>query len=218
MAAVRHNLPASLTSFIGRETELAELKTRLADTRLLTLTGVGGGGKTRLSLELARSVVHLFPDGVWLVELGPLMDGDLVPHSVAAAVGVRGVAGQTTIDALSTRLGARRSLLVLDNCEHLLRTAYIAMNLAVVALEQGQPTEALAYLDEASRIAAEFGDKALLAGYSKAFWAWRQRWSSMNAPSVWAELLLRSVTQSARRSRLHGDPSLGAGWKFHGRH
>src|SRR5579859_3527624 len=71
-AKVRHNLPASLTSFVGREGELAHLLNRLADARLLTLTGVGGCGKTRLALELARAVLDRYPDGVWLVELGPL--------------------------------------------------------------------------------------------------------------------------------------------------
>ncbi len=120
LGTVRHNLPASLTSFIGRERELADLQARLADARLLTLTGVGGCGKTRLALELARAVLDQYPDGVWLVELAPLSDAELVPHSVAAVVGVRETAGQSTVDALGTRLRARRLMLVLDNCEHLL--------------------------------------------------------------------------------------------------
>ncbi|HLZ30278.1 MAG TPA: AAA family ATPase [Chloroflexota bacterium] len=120
LGTVRHNLPAFLTRVIGRERELADLQARLADARLLTLTGVGGCGKTRLALELARVVMDHYRDGVWLVELAPLGDAELVPHSVAAAVGVHETAGQPTIDALGTRLRTRRLLLVLDNCEHLL--------------------------------------------------------------------------------------------------
>ena len=116
----RHNLPAALTSMIGRESEMADVQARVGVARLLTLTGVGGCGKTRLALEVARAVRNRFPDGVWLVELGPLADPVLVPHSVAAVVGVREKAGQSTVDALATRLRARRLLLVLDNCEHLL--------------------------------------------------------------------------------------------------
>jgi non-specific serine/threonine protein kinase len=118
--SARHNLPASLTSFIGREHELADVQARLADGRLLTLTGVGGCGKTRLALEVARALLDRYSDGVWLVELGPLADPTLVPHSVAAVVGVRESAGQSTVAALAARLRTRRLLLVLDNCEHLL--------------------------------------------------------------------------------------------------
>ncbi len=99
---------------------MADVQARVGVARLLTLTGVGGCGKTRLALEVARAVRNRFPDGVWLVELGPLADPVLVPHSVAAVVGVREKAGQSTVDALATRLRARRLLLVLDNCEHLL--------------------------------------------------------------------------------------------------
>jgi non-specific serine/threonine protein kinase len=118
--SVRNNLPAPLTSFIGRERELAEVQARLADSRLLTLTGVGGCGKTRLALAAARSVLDRYPDGVWLVELGPLADPALVAHSVATVVGVRETAGQSTANALAARLRDRRLLLLLDNCEHLL--------------------------------------------------------------------------------------------------
>jgi len=88
----------------------------------VTLTGVGGCGKTRLALEVSRAVLDQYPDGVWLVELGPLADVALVPHSVAAVLGVRQAAGQTSISALTTRLRERRLLLVLDNCEHLLES------------------------------------------------------------------------------------------------
>jgi predicted ATPase/DNA-binding CsgD family transcriptional regulator/transcriptional regulator with XRE-family HTH domain len=116
----RHNLPASLTSFVGRDCELADVQARLADARLLTLTGVGGCGKTRLALEVARTSLHQYRDGIWLVELAPLADPALVQQRVSAVVGAREMAGQSIVSALAARLRSRRVLLVLDNCEHLL--------------------------------------------------------------------------------------------------
>jgi predicted ATPase len=117
---VRHNLPTPFTSFVGRERELGDLQARLAEVRLLTLTGVGGCGKTRLALEVGRTVLERYRDGVWQVELGPLADAALVPRSVAAGMGVHETAGQSMVSALAARLKGRRLLLVLDNCEHLL--------------------------------------------------------------------------------------------------
>jgi len=84
--ASRHNLPISVTSFIGREQELLETVRRLSDARLLTLTGVGGCGKTRLAIEVSRTVLDRYPDGVWLVELAPVADANLVLHLVANAL------------------------------------------------------------------------------------------------------------------------------------
>jgi predicted ATPase/DNA-binding SARP family transcriptional activator/DNA-binding NarL/FixJ family response regulator len=119
-SAGRHNLPAGRTSFIGRERELVEVKRALAMTRLLTLTGVGGSGKTRLALEVARDLVGAYPDGVWLAELAPLADPGLVPQAVARALGVKEQPGQPLTDTLAETLRTKRTLLVLDNCEHLL--------------------------------------------------------------------------------------------------
>jgi transcriptional regulator with XRE-family HTH domain len=116
----RHNLPVPVTRLVGREQELGEVVRRLIDARLLTLTGIGGCGKTRLALEVARAALGHYPDGVWLVELAPVADPTLVPHLVATAVGVREAAGQTITSALTTALRNRHLLLVLDNCEHLL--------------------------------------------------------------------------------------------------
>jgi predicted ATPase len=99
---------------------LADVRARLAETRLLTLTGVGGCGKTRLALEVARAVLDRYVDGVWLVELASLADPDLVPYSVAGVVGGRESAGQSTVSALAAHMRGRCVLLVLDNCEHLL--------------------------------------------------------------------------------------------------
>jgi predicted ATPase len=118
--AAPHNLPIPVTSFIGREQEIAELGRRLTDARLLTLTGIGGCGKTRLAVEVARAVLERYPDGVWLIELGPVADPALVPHLVATAVGVRERTDQSVTSALTTTLRNRHLLLVLDNCEHLL--------------------------------------------------------------------------------------------------
>ena len=116
----RHNLPIHLTSFIGREKEMAEVKRLLAATRLLTLTGPGGTGKTRLSLHVAADLLETFPDGVWLVELAPLSDPALVPQTVASTLGVREESGRPIVAALTDYLRAKRLLLILDNCEHLI--------------------------------------------------------------------------------------------------
>lgn len=114
------NLPHQTTSFIGREQEMAELKRRLSTTHLLTLTGVGGTGKTRLSLQLAADLLQTYPDGVWWVELAPLADPALVPTEVAAVLGVREEPGRACMATLTDELRPKHLLLILDNCEHLL--------------------------------------------------------------------------------------------------
>jgi non-specific serine/threonine protein kinase len=115
-----HNLPKALTSFVGREQQLGELKGLLRQTRLLTLTGAGGCGKTRLALELATQVSDAYTDGVWLVEFADLADGLLVPQTVADALGLKARVGESFTDALLGHLASRHLLLVLDNAEHLL--------------------------------------------------------------------------------------------------
>jgi predicted ATPase len=117
---VPHNLPLQLTSFVGRERELAELAHLLAAHRLVTATGPGGTGKTRLALQAAAEALPDAPDGVWLVELAALADPALVPQAVAVAVGVREEPGRALVATLSDALRPKRLLLVLDNCEHLL--------------------------------------------------------------------------------------------------
>ncbi|HEY8885425.1 MAG TPA: TIR domain-containing protein, partial [Chloroflexota bacterium] len=116
----RNNLPVEVTSFVGREQELQEARDLLATHHLLTLTGTGGCGKTRLALKLAGTLLDDFADGVWLVELAPLADPDLVPQAVARVFGVREIAGRDLLSVLVDALRARRVLLLLDNCEHLL--------------------------------------------------------------------------------------------------
>src|SRR5918995_914072 len=118
--AAKHNLPAARSSFVGRETELRNLKRDLAMTWLLTLTGAGGCGKTRLALEVARELVGAYPDGVWLVELAPLSEGARVAQAVASVLGVKEQPERSLTDALVDFLRVKRALLVLDNCEHLL--------------------------------------------------------------------------------------------------
>ena len=115
-----NNLPQQVTSFIGREKAMAEVKTLLANTRLLTLTGSGGCGKTRLGLQVAAEVLEAYPDGAWFIELAPLSDAALVPQSVALAIGVTEEPGKPLMQTLTAALKAKRLLLVLDNCEHLL--------------------------------------------------------------------------------------------------
>jgi predicted ATPase/class 3 adenylate cyclase/DNA-binding CsgD family transcriptional regulator len=119
--ALPHNLPVQLTTFVGRRKELGEAAGLLASTRLLSLTGAGGCGKTRLALQLAADVAEHYPGGVWLVELAPVADPGRVAAAIAAALG-EGDAGADTIEAIVSRLHADAALLVLDNCEHLLDT------------------------------------------------------------------------------------------------
>lgn len=116
----RGNLPAALTSFVGREKELATLKALFSTTRLMTLTGPGGGGKTRLALALAEVMHEDFPDGAWWTDLSPLGGPDLVAPAVATTLGVREQQGRNVLGTLVDCVGARSLLLVLDNCEHLL--------------------------------------------------------------------------------------------------
>jgi predicted ATPase/DNA-binding SARP family transcriptional activator/DNA-binding CsgD family transcriptional regulator len=120
--AAKHNLPATRTSFVGREREMLEVKRALAMTRLLTLTGAGGCGKTRLAVEVARGLTGVYRDGVWLVRLAPLSDGALVPQTVARALSVPERPGQAHTDTLVDVLRTKGALLILDNCEHLAGT------------------------------------------------------------------------------------------------
>jgi non-specific serine/threonine protein kinase len=118
-----NNLPAPLTTFVGREREGLEIKRLLSMTRLLTLTGAGGCGKTRLALETGRDLIGAYPEGVWLVELAALPRPELAPRAVATALGLSEQAGRPLEDTLAEHLGRRELLLILDNCEHLVEGA-----------------------------------------------------------------------------------------------
>ena len=120
MEILPNNLPAQTTSFVGREREMAEAKRLLERSRLLTLTGTGGTGKTRLSLEAGAQLINEFRDGVWLIELAPISEPDRIVEAVATAVGARGEPERPQRETLINFLRAKNALLILDNCEHLL--------------------------------------------------------------------------------------------------
>jgi non-specific serine/threonine protein kinase len=126
-AAIPHNLPLQLTSFVGRERELLEVTKLLTEpptgSRLLTLTGAGGCGKTRLAVQVAREVIEAYPDGVWLIELAPLSDRALVPQTAAIVLGVLDAPDHALTQALCSALATKRTLLLLDNCEHVVEAA-----------------------------------------------------------------------------------------------
>ena len=136
---VAQHLPVQFTSFVGREGEMNDVRQILADTRLVTLTGAGGVGKTRLAVQVAAKIAGGFVDGVWYVDLASITDPDLVPVAVIRALGLPDQPGRSTADMLLRFVGDRRMLLVLDNCEHLLD----ACAALVVALLGGCPAVTL---------------------------------------------------------------------------
>jgi predicted ATPase/DNA-binding CsgD family transcriptional regulator len=155
MAPVRHgagNLPAELTSFVGRRGELAEVRRLLAGSRLVTLTGVGGVGKTRLALRAAAGVRRAFRDGVWLVQLDQVREEALVAPAVAGVLGLRDRAGYAPAAALAEYLAGRQLLLVLDNCEHVVDAA---AKLAEVLLRAAAGLRVLATSRESLDVAGE---------------------------------------------------------------
>jgi predicted ATPase/class 3 adenylate cyclase len=117
LEAAPHNLPAAITSFVGRDPERARLSELVAGNRLVTVVGAGGVGKTRLAVEVAGGQVDAYPDGVWFVDLSTVTDPGLVAVTVAATVGLRPEPGRPVLDTLADHLGTRRTLLVLDTCE-----------------------------------------------------------------------------------------------------
>jgi predicted ATPase/DNA-binding CsgD family transcriptional regulator len=130
------NLPAELTSFVGRRRELAEIRTLLSESRLLTLTGLGGVGKTRLARRIAANAGRAFPDGVWQVELADLREPALLVPTIAASLGLREPGDQWILGKLRDYLSQRHLLLLLDNCEHLID----ACALVATALLEGCPS------------------------------------------------------------------------------
>ncbi len=147
-----NNLPRQLTSFIGREREIAEVKDLLTRALLLTLTGAGGSGKSRLALQVAAELLDQYPDGVWWVELAPLSEPALVPQAVASALSVREQPGRSLTDTLLDYLRPKTLLLVLDNAEHLLSAC---VDLADELLRRCPHLRILATCREALRIEGE---------------------------------------------------------------
>lgn len=117
---IPNNLPTQLTTFIGREKEIEEVKQALSEHRLVTLTGSGGTGKSRLSLQVAADLLDSFPDGTWLIELAPLSDPDLISGTIQDTLGLVEQRGISILQALQEYLSEKEVLLILDNCEHLI--------------------------------------------------------------------------------------------------
>jgi non-specific serine/threonine protein kinase len=150
--ATPNNLPAERTRFIGREKELAECERLLTEARLLTLTGIGGCGKTRLALKVAERLLESYPDGIWFADLAPLTDPSRVAETVRAALGVREESGRSLLEVLHQQVRGKRLLLVLDNCEHLLTAS---AELADAVLRSGEAVRILATSREALGVEGE---------------------------------------------------------------
>ena len=133
---VPNNLPSQVTAFFGRQGDVTEIQNMLADHRLVTITGVGGGGKTRLALQAAGEMLAHFPDGVWLVSLAPVTDPGLVVDTVADSVGFRQPSGRLDLESLAVYLRDRAALLVVDNCEHLIEAAATVVSRLISATSQ----------------------------------------------------------------------------------
>ncbi|MFN7954938.1 MAG: adenylate/guanylate cyclase domain-containing protein [bacterium] len=147
-----NNLPVQLTHFIGREQPIAELAQILARSRLVTLTGSGGSGKTRLALQLGGELLDRFEHGVWFVELAPLTDEHEVPQAVATALGVEEAAERPVIEALLARVTGEERLVILDNCEHLMSAS---IQLVTALLRASPRSRVLATSREPLRVAGE---------------------------------------------------------------
>jgi class 3 adenylate cyclase len=153
-ALVFQRLPAQLTSFVGRDAEVARLRDMLAQNRMVTLTGAGGVGKTRLAIQVASQTAGEFGDGVWYVDLAPITDPELVPVTVARALGLPDQPGRSTMDTITRFVADRRMLMVLDNCEHLLDAC---ADLIVALLGAAAGLTLLATSREAIGVAGEVG-------------------------------------------------------------
>lgn len=148
----RHNLPTPLTRFIGRAQQIEEVKALLSASRLLTLSGIGGCGKTRLALQVATTLQDEFANGVWLVELAPITEPTSVPQTVAAALRVADPSGHSLTEALAHFLSDQELLLVLDNCEHVTEACAL---LTHTLLQTSPRLKILATSREALNIAGE---------------------------------------------------------------
>lgn len=152
LEATPNNLAQQLNSFIGRRRELTEVRRLLAANRLVTLLGMGGIGKSRLSVQLGAEVLDDYPDGVWLIELAPVTDPQLVPQAVASVLGIKEEPGASLLDALLKFTRDRTLLIILDNCEHLVHAcAEVAKRL----LQAGPGVKILATSRDALQIAGE---------------------------------------------------------------
>ncbi len=152
LEATPNNLAQQLNSFVGRERETAEVKAMLAANRLVTLLGMGGIGKSRLSVQLGAEVMDDYSDGVWLIELAPLSDPQLVAQAVASVLGVKEEGGRPVVDALVKFVRDRQLLIILDNCEHVVRAC---AELTKQLLQAGPRLKVLASSRDPLQIAGE---------------------------------------------------------------
>src|SRR5438093_79205 len=152
-SAPRSNLPEPVSELIGRDASLREVVELVTRQRLVTLTGAGGIGKTRLSLEVARQLLPTFPDGVGLAELGPLTDPQLIPITVGAALGLTPVSGTVSVESVAAALSGKHVLVLLDNCEHLIEAA---ARMAEALLRASHIVCVIATSREPLRAAAEY--------------------------------------------------------------
>ena len=152
MASTPNNLAQQLNSFVGRDREMEQVRQLLANSRLLTLLGMGGLGKSRLSMQLAAVVLEDYPDGVWFVELAALSDPHLVPQATASVLGVKEEPGGSVLEALAMFVRDKKLLIVLDNCEHVVHES---ANLAKRLLQSGPHVRVLASSRDSLRIAGE---------------------------------------------------------------
>ena len=152
IAVVSQRLPVQLTSFVGRQAELTQVRQLLAENRLVTVTGAGGVGKTRLAVQIAAQLADAFGDGVWYVDLAPITDPAVVPIAAARAFGLPDQPGRSTMDTLTRFVADRQLLVVLDNCEHLLDASAA---LVVALLEACPGLTLLATSREAIGVAGE---------------------------------------------------------------
>ncbi len=204
----RHNLPHQTTSFVGRQDDVARVKVRLGENRLVTITGAGGCGKTRLALEVGRAIVDELSDGVWFIDLAPLSDASLVWQPLAAVLGIREEPGGSVADAVAGYLRDRTTLIILDNCEHLieacattvdtllreaanLRVLATSRELLGVAGEAAWPLRSLSVIDPRDLETGSATPDALLASEALRLFVDRARMlspafevTSENAPTV----------------------------------
>ena len=191
-----NNLPQQVTSFVGRERGQAEVRKLLGSSRLLTLLGMGGLGKTRLSLQVAADVLDEFPDGVWFVELAAVADARLVPQAVASVLGVMEDAGRPVIEAVVKFVRDRELLLILDNCEHLIDAC---AELAQQLLRAGARLKLLASSREYLHVAGEVTYPVAGAGRAgRAAVRLTPRRSRSTRPYVCSSIALRRSTPASR--------------------
>lgn len=180
LTSMPNNFPIAVTSFVGHQDDVERVRAALTESRLVTLVGTGGVGKTRLAIEVGRETLEEFPDGAWLVDLTGLSDPNLVPAATAEAVGVREQFGRPVVETLVDHLISRRSLIIMDNCEHL-----IAACAALVdrLLASDRDVKVLATSRETLNVPGEF--------------TWRVR--SLSVPSEGeADLHAAAATESVR--------------------